>query len=115
MWQVPQLMVLSALKAFSQNSRRPNSTPSTVVGLSGGMSIGGKKGGMSISSGVAPGGTSQTTGSGSQAPSRIATARRQAPTVNGVLGDVRGVIFSKMGWFPQGFRVRVTAARCPET
>ena len=45
----------SADKSFSQKSIRPNSMPSTVSGLSSGMSIGGKNGGISRVYGVAAG------------------------------------------------------------
>ena len=54
-WHEPQETVPSALKFGSQNKYRPSSTPSTVMGLSAGMSIGGKKAGISSSYGVASG------------------------------------------------------------
>ena len=78
-WQEPQLCVLSALSPFSQKSSRPSSTPSTVVGLSGGMSIGGKKGGMSISKAVAPGGALHSVGSSGRHPAIHTTASTSAP------------------------------------
>ena len=74
-------MLLSALSPFSQNRRRPSSTASTVIGLSGGISRGGKNGGMSISRAVVPGGLGLfTTGSGLQ-PSDIKNTKARTAQV----------------------------------
>ena len=48
-------MVWSMESAGSQNNIRPSAMPSSVSGLSSGMSIGGKKGGISSVYGVAVG------------------------------------------------------------
>lgn len=48
-------MLSSKDRVFSQKSKRPRCTPSSVSGLSAGISIGGKKGGISNGYGVAVG------------------------------------------------------------
>ena len=78
-WQEAQVMVWSKDKAGSQNSIRPSATPSSVKGLSAGMSIGGKNGGISSAKGVA---------CGLQSPLTHSTGslhREQLPTTTAIM------------------------------
>jgi hypothetical protein len=54
---VPQDIKLFPLNFFSQNKYLPRFTPSTVSGFEAGISIGGKKGGITSGYGVACGGS----------------------------------------------------------